>query len=54
MNGSDMASLSEINLLSEAIVKVEVMEFSDNSFRDAFITKAKKDLNKLLTMYNGI
>lgn len=54
MKGSDMARLSEINMLSEAITKVEVIDFDDaNAQRDSFLVAAKKNLNELLTMFDG-
>lgn len=53
MRGSDQARLMEINMLAEAITKVEVVDFGDNTRRDAFLVAAKKNLNELLTMFNG-
>lgn len=53
MKGSDISRLTEINLLSEAISKVEAITFSDSTEKDAFLERAKRKLRELLTEFVG-
>lgn len=53
MKGSELARLTEINMLAEAISKVETITFTDSTEKDAFLERAKNKLEKLLSEFVG-
>lgn len=53
MKGSDITRLTEINLLAEAIAKVEAITFADNTQKDAFLIRAKAKLDELISEFVG-
>lgn len=53
MKGSDISRLTEINLLSDAIAKVEALTFTDNTARDSFLERAKEKLQQLISEFVG-
>jgi hypothetical protein len=53
MKGSEQARLVEINMLAEAIQKVDAITFDDPAEKTAYLERAKKKLEKLISEFVG-
>ena len=53
MKGSEQARLVEINMLAEAIQKVESITAAELTEKDAFLERARIKLNKLISEFVG-